>query len=116
MTTYLPKEIQDGLDAARVKAMRKSSRLRVVADDVAYPILSMRENGFSVALDGVPHLRGLVDVQDGARPLWQCLIVASEEDGLQMHYEFKRQTAVTDRPALDFERSADAPAGYLTQL
>lgn len=113
MTTYLPKEVQDGLDAARRKALLKSNRLRVVADGVAYPILRLAENGFSVPMEDVPPLRGLVDVQDGARVLWQCLIVASEEDGAEMHYEFKRQTAIVDGPALDFVRSPDAPAGLL---
>jgi len=31
MTTYLPKELQDGLQAARKLAMAKKSRLRVRA-------------------------------------------------------------------------------------
>ena len=116
MTTYVPKEIQDGLDAARRLSLRKKSRLRVVADGVAYPILRLKKDGFSVAAEGVPHLRGLVDVQDGANLLWHCLIVASAEEAGEMHYEFKRQTAVGDGPALDFEASAHAPAGYLPRL
>lgn len=116
MTTYVPKEIQEGLDAARHLGLRKKSRLRVVADGTAYPILRLRKDGFSVAADGVPHLRGLVDVQDGARLLWRCLIVASAEEGGEMHYEFKQQTAIGDGPALDFELSKQAPAGLLPRF
>lgn len=113
MTTYLPKDIQDGLDAARRKAKRRSSRLRVVVDGTVYPILRLEEHGFTLRIDGAPSLRGLVDVHDGGRHLWQCLIVASEEEGDEMRYEFKRQTAATDRPALDFVRPDDAPVALL---
>ena len=116
MTTYLPKEVQDGLDAARKIALRTSSRLRVVVDGEAFPILRLSSNGFVVPVDGTPRLRGLVDVYDGGRHLWQCLIIAAEADGPEMHYDFKRQTAALTGPALDFARSPDAPAGLLPRL
>jgi hypothetical protein len=58
-------------------------------------------------------LRGLVDVHDGPRHVFQCLIVASAIEDGELLCDFKRATAVADRAALDFERDANAPAGYL---
>ena len=60
-----------------------------------------------------PHLRGLVDLYDGAKHLMQCLIVASEEQAGEMQFEFKRATVVEDRPAVDFEKAANAPVGLI---
>ena len=61
MTTFLPKDLQDGLRAAQIASRKKASRLRVRAGDDEYPVLSLRADGFSVELDTVPPLRGLVD-------------------------------------------------------
>ena len=67
------------------------------------------------ALDAAltPQLRGLVDVFDGANHIFQCLIIASVEEGGELVCEFKRSTAVLDRPALDYWRDENAPVGYL---
>lgn len=114
MESVLSKEIQAGLDAARMEGLRKASRLRLDVHGQIYPVLRMRKNGFSVAAEDAPHLRGLVDLYDGARHLFQCLIVASEEDSGEMHYEFKRATAVATRAALDFEKGQNAPIALIT--
>jgi hypothetical protein len=58
-------------------------------------------------------LRGLVDVYDGSRHVFQCLIMASSEENGQRVYEFKRSTAVRDTAPLDYWRDDDAPVGYL---
>ena len=94
---FLPKEVREGLELARKRALRKSARLRVTVGDISFPVLDYRESGFALDIDDAPKLRGLVDIFDGARHLSQCLIVASEEDGDVMRYEFKRATAATDR-------------------
>lgn len=39
MTDFLPKDVQDGLDAARKRDLKRRSRLRVLAGDEVYPIL-----------------------------------------------------------------------------
>ena len=39
MTTFLSKEVQDGLAAARIASLRKASRLRVHADGEVFPVL-----------------------------------------------------------------------------
>lgn len=115
MSTYLPKEIQAGLEAARRKSLRKSSKLRLEADGRSFRILSFREDGFSLDIADAPHLRGLVDIYDGGRHILQCLIVASKEDGGQMHYDFKRATPAADRPPADFFRGENAPVALIGQ-
>ena len=113
MTTYLPKDVQQGLEAARLAGVKKTSRLRVLAGDAFYPVLRKWRSGFSVEAATTPHLRGLVDLYEDDRHLWQCLIVASGRDGGEMLYEFKRATAAEDRAPLDFYRDPDAPIALL---
>ncbi|MDG1737316.1 MAG: hypothetical protein P8L68_09645 [Paracoccaceae bacterium] len=113
MTTYLPKEIQDGLDAARARDLARKSRYRVSMNEQTYKILKLTEGGFSVDAEAAPHLRGLVDIFDGARQLYQCLIVASSEENGQMMYEYKRNTVAADKAPLDFYREPNAPIALL---
>ena len=113
MEHLFSKEIQAGLDAARQHHLRRKSRLRVDVNGTLIPLLKMRKNGFTVAVEDAPSLRGLVDVFDGARHLFQCLIVASAEEQGEMHYEFKRATPATTVAPSDFERRVDAPIGLI---
>jgi len=53
------------------------------------------------------------EVRDGARLLSQCLIVASEEDGDMMRFEYKRMTEATSEQPLDFVRDPDAPVALI---
>ena len=116
MTTFLPKEVAAGLEAARKAALRKNNRLRVKAGDQIMAVLKYWEDGFSVDLADAPQLRGLVDLYDGSRHLYQCLIVAAEEFGTEMHYEFKRNTMAADKAPLDFVKSSDAPVALIAHL
>lgn len=113
MSTYLPKEVREGLKAAQMAALKKSSRLRVLVGDEFYPVLRMWKDGFAVEADTAPSLRGLVDIYDGGRHIYQCLIVASEADAGEMCYEFKRNTSAEDKAPLDFYRDVQAPVGLL---
>lgn len=113
MQDDLPREVREGLEAARKRALRHGSRLRLVVGEERLPIRRLWESGVSVDAEGAPHLRGLVDIYDGGRHLYECLIVASEEAAGEMIYEFKRQTPATDRPPADFEQEADAPVALL---
>lgn len=110
----LPKELQAGLDAARLQSQRKKSRLRLNVDGVTFPVLRMWKTGFAVVADETPHLRGFADMYDGANHLFQCLIVAGEAENGEMRYAFKRATAVTTAAPLDFVRSETSPVGYIT--
>lgn len=115
MSEFLPKEVRDGLEKARKDALKKKNRLRVKAGDEIFKILRMGEAGFTLDAETAPHLRGLVDIYDGSRHLYQALIVASSEEGGELRFEFKRNTQATDRPPLDFYRAPDAPVGLLTR-
>jgi hypothetical protein len=112
MFSFLPKEVQEGLEKARQRDLVKKSRLRIVADDRAYAVIRMSDDGFSLPEDA-PHLRGLVDLYEGSRHVAQCLIVASEEGEGEMRYEYKRRTEASDGPALDFEMDESAPVAFL---
>ena len=48
MTTFLPKEVAEGLEAARKQALRKKSRLRVQAGTEIFTVLKYWDSGFSV--------------------------------------------------------------------
>ena len=113
MSMYLPKEVRDGLAMAQARKARKESRLRVGTGPNAVPILSFGSTIFSVDRINAPVLRGLVDIYDGSKHLYQALIVASAEEGDRMVYEFKRMTATATGPALDYDRPDDAPVGLI---
>lgn len=113
MLEFLSSEVLAGLDAARRSRGRKASRLRIQVGEAVYPVLRFWHDGCVLDAKLVPKLRGLVDVYDGSRHVFQCLIVASTEEGDQILCEFKRLTPVTDKPPLDFWRDGDAPAGLL---
>lgn len=113
MSEFLPKEVRDGLRAARNERQRSKSRMRVRVGDDDFTILRYWTNGFALDTDDAPKLRGLVDIYDGARHLSQCLIVASEEVGGQIRYEFKRATPAADHAPLDYERDEQAPVALI---
>ncbi len=60
--------------------------------------------GFALDAADAPHLRGLVDIRQGARHLYRCLIVACEQGDGEIRYEFKQSTRADDDPPCDFER------------
>ena len=115
MTTFLSKEVQAGLEAARKQALTRKNRLRVIVGEAVYPVIRYTDAGFVMDADVAPKLRGLVDLYDGAKHLSQCLIVASTEEFGERTYEFKRETAHADQPPLDYERAPDAPVALLTR-
>ena len=113
MTTYVPPEVQAGLDAARKKDRKRKNKLRVETDGRSFRVLRFQDDGFTLDIEDAPHLRGLVDLYDGGRHFLQCLIVASAEEEGEMRYEFKRATQATDKPPVDFEQSEFVPAGLI---
>jgi len=113
MSDFLPKEVREGLELARKRDLLKKSRLRVRVGDDVFPVLRFWESGFSLDAETAPHLRGLVDLYDGSRHLYQCLIIASDAEGGEMVCEFKRSTAAVDKAPLDFVRDENAPVALL---
>jgi hypothetical protein len=110
---FLPPEIAEGLASARKSGAKRKSRLRVQVGEAVFPVLRLWPTGFALDADLTPHLRGLVDIYDGARHISQCLIVASVVDQGELICEFKRATAVTETAPVDFWRDENAPVGYL---
>ena len=47
MSTFLPYDVQAGLDAARIKALRKSSRLKIKTDQESFHVLRLWDNAVS---------------------------------------------------------------------
>lgn len=113
MSEYLPRDVREGLELARKQARRQKSRMRVRVGDQDFTILKYWETGFALDREDAPGLRGLVDLYEGGRHLSQCLIVASEEEGDQMLYEFKRATAARDQAPLDYSRDEAAPVALI---
>ena len=113
MSVYVSKEVAEGLEQARRAKLAKKSRLRVQIGDQVYPIVRFSEKSFSIDAENAPHMRGLVDIFDGGRHLYQALIIATSFDGQAMVYEFKRNTVAADKAPLDFERDETAPIALL---
>ena len=113
MLEPLPEDIRHGIAMARSRRLRRGSRLCVHVSDAVFPVLRLWEEGFAVDAGRVPRLRGSVDIYDGPRHILQCLIIASELDGSDMSYEFKRVSAVTETRLRDYAVDSPAPLAYL---
>lgn len=116
MSSFLPKSVRDELAAAQKSARRRRATRVVHVGDEAFPILEMTEGGFVVEAEAAPRLRGFIDIYDGARHLYQALIVASEQQGDLMRYEFKRNTAAMTTPPVDFETSESQAVALLPRF
>ena len=113
MLEFLPKEISEGLDLARARRAARKSRLRVQLGDAVFPITRLWHDGFALDAGLSPALRGHVDIYDGARHIFRCLIVASKAENGDLICEFKRATAVSERAPLDYWRDENAPVALL---
>ena len=113
MNDILPESVRAGIQAARKAAERRMSRLRIEVAGRRVPVLRSWEDGLAVDAAEPPLNRGLVDLYEGPKHLWQCLIVTSREEDGERIYEFKRHSPALDRPPLDFERPEDRPEALL---
>ena len=113
MLEFLPPGFQSGQPIKTAARAQRKTRLRVQVGDAVFPVLRFWHDGIALDAAMTPRLRGLVDVYDGARHIFQCLIVASTVENGEVICEFKRSTAVTDRAPLDFWRDENGPVGYL---
>lgn len=113
MLEFLPKDVREGLEAAQKRDRMRKARLRVQVGEAVFPVLRFWQDGFALDAGLSPNLRGLVDVYDGSRHIFQCLIVASTAENGELICEFKRSTPVSETAPLDFWQDENAPAGYL---
>ena len=113
MLEFLPREVREGLEAARKRDRMRKSRLRVQLGEAVFPVRRYWGTGFALDAARLSRLRGRVDLYDGSRHICQCLIVASEIDAGELVCSFKWATAVTGKAPLDYWRDENAPVGYL---
>lgn len=113
MYEFLPEAVRKGLDDARKAAQKRSSRLCVHDGDKVFRVLRMWDGGFAMDIEDAPQLRGHVELFDGARHLYQCLVIASERQGSEMHFEFKWHTPVLDHAPVDYEVVRETPVALL---
>lgn len=113
MLEFLPNDLREGLQAARLTKARRRSRLRLHVGQTEVPVLRLWDDGLAIEAGRADHLRGLVDVYDGSRHILECLIMATEVENGELICRFKRATTIRDRAALDYWRDENAPVGYL---
>lgn len=113
MGTHMSSEVLAGLRDAQLKALRRSSRLRVAVGEDSFPVLRAWEGGFALAAEDAPNLRGTVEFCEGTRVLHECLILCAAQEGDEMHYEVKRMTPAVDVQPLDFAEDEDAPVALI---
>ena len=88
-------------------------KVRVQVGGAVFPVLRCWEDGFALDAGMAPHLRGLVDLYEGDRHIFQCLIIASTVDAGELICDYKRSTLVLDRPALDYWRDENTPVALI---
>jgi hypothetical protein len=113
MDSFISEEVRAGLDQARKRAMKSNNRMCVHVGEKVIRIGKTFDNGFAISVSAGTDLRGLVNVFDGPKHLYQCLIVCAEQVGDEIHYEYKRTTDATAQPPVDFVRAEDAPIALL---
>lgn len=102
MSTFLPREVQDGLDAARQRDQRRNSRMMVEANGQTYRILKFWDDGFVLECKDDVHLRGFVDIYDRGHHMFEALIVATSQEAGLMTYAVKRMTAISETAPRDY--------------
>ncbi|WP_342076685.1 hypothetical protein [Yoonia sp. SS1-5] len=113
MYAFLPEAIRQGLEDARKASLKRKDRLSVHDGSETYRIRRFWDSGFALDLDASDKLRGHVDIYDGPRHLYQCLVVSSVSDAHEHVFEFKWLTPVATAPAADFVRPDFVPAGLI---
>lgn len=113
MNDFLPEAVRHGLEQARKTALRRSTRLCVHDGDDVYAIRRLWDGGFALDAAIAKKVRGRVEIYDGARHLYQCLIVDYADEGEERVFEFKWLHPVTDHPPVDYEHPNFVPAGLI---
>ncbi len=114
MNDILPEAVRMGLEKARKAALHRGGRLCVHDGDDVYRIFKFWDGGFSISADAGDKLRGRVEIYDGAKHLYQCLIVGSEIEGDARVFEFKWLHPVADKAPADYALPEFVPAGFIT--
>ncbi len=99
MESVLPGEVLSAMEAGRRDSRRARTRHLVVAGERQHRIMELTETGFVIAADGLPHLRGYVEIMLGEELVARRLVVfAWARDG-RVGYEFKHDATSRETPA-----------------
>ena len=109
---HLQAEISDALHASKPK--RKTQRFRVRSEDGEFPVLKLWRDGFEVAEDAAPRMRGHVDILEGDERVARCLVVLAKAEFGVATYEFKHRTEEGAQRPVDYARDETAPVALLT--
>lgn len=115
MYSFLPDAVRQGLEEARKAAMKRKDRLAVRDGDASYRIRRFWDGGFALDLEGTDRLRGHVDIYDGPKHLYTCLVVSSVDEDNERVFDFKWATPVASQPAADYVQGDFVPAGLITR-
>jgi hypothetical protein len=99
MESILPEDVLSALDVGRRNVRKMMTRHLVVAGDREHRIMRLTDSGFVIESDGLPHLRGYVDIMRGEERIARRLAVVDwARDGL-VAYEFKHDASSRETPA-----------------
>lgn len=99
MDSLLPSDIASGLSAGEARSSRTKSSYRVVVGNASHPVLELRQDGFVIAVDGRPPLRGYADVFQGDDRVLRGLVTCAWAEDGRVGYDFKRSTGGHNVPA-----------------
>ena len=114
MNDFLPDAVRQGLEQARKNALRRSTRLCVHDGDDVYAIRRLWAGGFALDANVADKVRGRVEIYDGSRHLYQCLIVDSADEGDERVFDFKWLHPVKETAPVDYEQPNFVPAGLIS--
>ena len=109
---YLRHDITDELNAPKVR--KRGPRYAMHSGDQIFPILRMERDGFTIAGDHAPSLRGFVDITLNDDRIARCLIYCISCEGGVVTYGFKRMTADASPAPTDFVKDPHRPVALLT--
>ena len=99
MESILPGDVLSAMEAGRRKNRRARTRHLVVAGERQHRIMELTEDGFVIEADGLPHLRGYVEVMLGEEVVARRLVVFAWASDGRVGYEFKHDAASRETPA-----------------
>ena len=98
MDSILPGQVLSEIERTRRVDRRARSRHLVVAGPRKHRIMELTADGFVIEADGLPHLRGYVDILNGEERIARRLAqFAWARDGL-VGYEFKHDAGHRETP------------------
>ena len=108
MDSILPDDVLSELARSRVAGRRARARHQVVSGRRRHPVLKLTGRGFVIEADGLPRLRGYVDILRGDERIDRRLAqFAWARDGL-VAYEFKLDPGAREAVADYVKPEADA--------